>query len=133
MAGADQTRLVGEHDGLCGANPLGVESLADLASLLEVVAVMALVATLVGGVAAFVVRWLRCRGPRRRQLAWFAPAVAAVVAGMATDVGASPAIEVLMAVTIFVALVAGMAWPLLGPLRVRAEVAPSEPGGRSGD
>jgi hypothetical protein len=99
-----------------GDNPLGVDALADAAGALETLATVLLAGTLATGLAAFVARWVRYRGLRRRQLAWFSAGVLALVVGFVTDIGGSELVEVVMALVIFGSLFAGIAWPLLGPL-----------------
>ena len=74
------------------------------------------------GLAAFVTRWVRYRGARRQQMAWFTIGVVVHVTGLATDTsGDSVTVEVLMALAIFGAMLFGIGWPLLGPLGARAE------------
>ena len=46
-----------------------------------------------------------------------------MVVGMVTELGDSVLVEVVTAVVIFGTLLAGMAWPLLGPLGAQAERA----------
>jgi hypothetical protein len=114
-----------EDNPATGTNPLGVDALGGLADALEMVAGALLALTMVGGVAAFVFRWVRYRGARRRQLAWFTAGAATIVVGMVTDFGGSVAVEVATALAIFGTLLGGMAWPLLGPL-ARTVAAESE-------
>jgi hypothetical protein len=99
-----------------GDNPIGVEQLGGLTDLLETVGVVLLALTMGGGLAAFVVRWVRYRGARRRQMAWLTLGVVTMVLGFVTDIGGSELVQVLMALAIFGTLLVGMAWPLLGPL-----------------
>ena len=76
------------------------------------------------GLAAFVTRWVRYRGPRRQQMAWFTIGVVVQVTGLATDTdGDSVTVEVLLATAIFGTMLFGIGWPLLGPLGSRAESA----------
>ena len=85
---------------------------------------MLLAVGLVAGLAAFVIRWIRYRGPRRRQMAWFTIGVVVQVTGLLTDTsGKSVMVEVLMALAIFGAMLWGIGWPLLGPLGSAAEAA----------
>ncbi|RYP80686.1 hypothetical protein EKO23_24480 [Nocardioides guangzhouensis] len=107
-----------------GDNPLGLDAMPGLADVLEVVGLSLLAVTVLAGVAAFVTRWVRYRGPRRRQMAWFSLGVVVQVGGLATDTsGKSLLLEVLLALTIFSGLLWGIGWPLLGPLGDRAEEA----------
>jgi Na+-transporting NADH:ubiquinone oxidoreductase subunit NqrD len=99
-----------------GANPLGVDALGGVTDALELAAAALLALTLAGGVAAFVVRWVRYRGIRRRQLAWFTAGATTMVIGMVTEFGGSVAVEVATALAIFGTLLVGIGWPLLGPL-----------------
>ena len=106
-----------------GPNPLGVHALGGVTDALEMVANVLLVLTLAGSVAAYLVRWFRYRGPRRRQLVWFSAGAVAMVIGMVTELGDSLLVELLSALVIFGTLLGGMAWPLLGPLGAEAERA----------
>jgi len=116
--------LVDEDTPAWGQNPLGLDAAPRLVDALEVVGLGLFAASVVAGLAAFVTRWVRYRGPRRRQMAWFTAGVAVQVSGLATDTsGSNLAVEVLMALAIFSALLWGIGWPLLGPLGVRAEAA----------
>jgi len=115
-----------------GPNPLGIAALGGLTDALEIAAGGLLILTLAGSVAAYGSRWFRYRGPRRRQLAWFSAGVVAMVVGMVTELGDSTLVEVATALMIFGTLLAGMAWPLLGPLGAEAERADLlTPGGRT--
>lgn len=107
---------VDEDNPATGANPLGFDRLEGLASALEIAGALLLLLTTVGGLAAFVVRWVRYRGARRRQLAWFTAGVVTLVIGLVTNIEGSVVVEVAMALAIFSTLLFGMAWPLLGPL-----------------
>jgi hypothetical protein len=105
-----------------GDNPIGLDAAPRLIDALEMVGMVLLVAGVVAGLAAFVTRWVRYRGPRRRQLAWFTTGVVVQVTGLATDTsGDSVTVEVLMALAIFGTMLFGIGWPLLGPLGARAE------------
>ena len=107
-----------------GDNPIGLDVAPRLVDALEVAGMVLLAGGIVLGLAAFVTRWVRYRGPRRRQLAWFTIGVVVQVTGLATDTsGDSVLVEVLMALAIFGALLFGIGWPLLGPLGPRAEAA----------
>jgi hypothetical protein len=99
-----------------GDNPLGIDALADAVGVLETIAMVLLAGTMATGLAALGARWVRYRGLRRRQLAWFSAGVLALVVGFVTDIGGSELVEVVMALVIFGSLFAGIAWPLLGPL-----------------
>jgi hypothetical protein len=118
---------VDEDNPATGTNPVGADALGGLVDALELAGAALLALTMVGGVAAFVVRWVCYRGVRRRQLAWFTAGAAMIVAGLVTDIGGSVAVEVAMAIAIFGTLLVGMAWPLLGPL---GRVPDSAPGPR---
>jgi hypothetical protein len=107
---------VDEDNPATGQNPLGSDALEGLAGALEIAAAVLLFLTVAGGLAAFVVRWVQYRGPRRRQLAWFTAGVATMLIGLVTDNGGSLTVEVATALAIFGTLLFGMAWPLLGPL-----------------
>ena len=111
---------VDEDNPATGANPLGLEDLAGFTSALEILGSVLLAITLVGGIAAFVVRWVRYRGARRRQLAWFTAAVVTLAIGMVTDFGGTVLVEVATALAVFGTLLVGMGWPLLGPLGRKA-------------
>lgn len=111
---------VDEDNPATGTNPLGLEDLGGLTDSLEIVGAVCLAITLVGGIAAFVVRWVRYRGARRRQLAWFTAGVATLAIGMVTDLGGTVLVEVATALAIFGTLLVGMGWPLLGPLGSKA-------------
>jgi hypothetical protein len=111
---------VDEDNPATGVNRLGVESLGDLTSALEVVGGVLLAVTLAGGIAAFVVRWIRYRGARRSQLACFTAGVVTLAIGMVTDFGGTVVVEVATALAIFGTLLVGMGWPLLGPLGRKA-------------
>ncbi|MBA2956156.1 hypothetical protein GON03_17585 [Nocardioides sp. MAH-18] len=106
-----------------GPNPLGVDALAGATDLLEIVGAVLLALTLAGSVAAYGIRWFRYRGPRRRQLAWFSAGALTMVVGMLIELGNSLLVEVLSALVIFGTLLGGMAWPLLGPLGAKADLA----------
>jgi hypothetical protein len=114
---------VDEDNPAWGDNPIGSASLGGVVDALEVLGLLCLGVGVLTGLAAFVVRWVRYRGARRRQLWWFTLAVVVLVAGLITDVGGSVAVEVAMAVAIFGSLFVGMGWPLLGPLGKAAEAA----------
>jgi hypothetical protein len=105
-----------------GQNPLGLEAASGLVDALEVAGMLLLAASMLAGLAAYVTRWVRYRGARRRQLAWFGVAVAVQVVGLVVDTnGKSVVLEVALALTIFGGLLWGIGWPLLGPLGDRAE------------
>jgi hypothetical protein len=107
-----------------GDNPIGLDAAPGLVDALEVVGMVLLAAGVLSGLAAFVTRWVRYRGPRRQQMAWFTIGVAVQVTGLATDTsGDSVTVEVLMATAIFGSMLFGIGWPLLGPLGARAEAA----------
>ena len=107
-----------------GDNPIGLDAAPALVDALEVVAAVLLVAGVVLGLAAFVTRWVRYRGPRRQQMAWFTIGVAVQVTGLATDTsGGSVTVEALRASAIFGSMLFAIGWPLLGPLGGRAEAA----------
>ena len=107
-----------------GNNPLGLDAAPRLVDLLEIAGLMLMAACIVAGLVAFTVRWVRYRGPRRRQMGWFSLGVAVQVAGLAIDTsGKSVLLEVLLALTIFSGLLWGIGWPLLGPLGDRADEA----------
>jgi hypothetical protein len=108
--------LVDEDVPAWGDNPLGVEALSGLVSALEGAGLALGLVTLLGGLAAFAVRWIRYRGPRRRQLAWFSVGVSTMLLGLITEFGGSVLVEVATALAIFGTLLVGMGWPLLGPL-----------------
>jgi hypothetical protein len=100
-----------------GDNPIGLDAAPRLIDALEAVGVALLVGSMVLGLAAFVTRWVRYRGPRRQQMAWFTIGVVVQVTGLATDTsGDSVTVEVLVALAIFGAMLFGIGWPLLGPL-----------------
>jgi hypothetical protein len=124
---------VDEDNPATGTNPLGLEDLGGFTSTLEIVGSVLLAITLVGGIAAFVVRWVRYRGARRRQLAWFTAGVVTLVIGMVTEFGGTVLIEVATALAIFGTLLVGMGWPLLGPLGRRALAEEENPGGPATD
>ena len=124
---------VDEDNPATGANPLGLEDLGGLTSTLEIVGSVLLAITLVGGIAAFVVRWVRYRGARRSQLAWFTAGVATLAIGMVTDFGGTVVVEVATALAIFGTLLVGMGWPLLGPLGRKALAEEQNPGERAID
>ena len=107
-----------------GENPIGLNALPGLVDTLEVIGMALLAVGVVTGLAAFVTRWVRYRGPRRRQLAWFTVGVVVQVTGLLTDTnGKSVVVEVVMALAIFVAMLWGIGWPLLGPLGSAAEAS----------
>jgi hypothetical protein len=115
-----------------GDNPIGIPALSgSVATAVEMISLVLLATGLVLGVAAFVSRWVRYRGPRRRQMAWFSLGVVVLVAGMVTDLGGTVAVEVASALVIFGGLLVGMGRPLLGPLATAVEAA--EAGGRTVD
>jgi hypothetical protein len=66
----------------------------------------------VGALVAFLARLVRSRGVVRRQLLWFLPGLAPMIAGLVTDDALPGALS---AAIIFAALYGGMAWALLGP------------------
>jgi hypothetical protein len=107
-----------------GDNPIGLEAAPRFIDALELIGVVLLAVGIVFGLAAFVTRWVRYRGARRQQMAWFTIGVVVHTAGLATDTsGDSVAVEVLMALAIFGTMLFGIGWPLLGPLGSRAEAA----------
>ena len=107
-----------------GDNPIGLDAAPGLVDALEMVGLMLFAGGMLLGLAAFVTRWVRYRGPRRRQMAWFTIGVVVMVTGLATDTsGDSVAVEVLVATAIFGTMLFGIGWPLLGPLGARAEAA----------
>jgi hypothetical protein len=107
-----------------GDNPIGLDAAPRLVDALELVGLVMLAGGMVLGLAAFVLRWVRYRGPRRRQMAWFTIAVVVHVAGLSTDTsGDSVTVEVLLATAIFGTMLFGIGWPLLGPLGSLAESA----------
>ena len=114
--------LVDEDVPAWGDNPIGLDSVPRLVDALEMVGFVLLAGGIVLGLAAFVTRWVRYRGARRQQMAWFTIGVVVQVTGLATDTsGDSVTVEVLMALAIFGAMLFGIGWPLLGPLGARAE------------
>lgn len=114
---------VDEDNPAWGDNPIGLAVLDDIGDTVELVGGVLLALGLATGLAAFASRWVRYRGPRRRQMAWFTLGVAVMVAGLLTEFGGSVAVEVTTAVAIFGSLFVGMGWPLLGPLGRAAEDA----------
>ena len=107
-----------------GDNPIGLDAAPRLVDALEVAGVVLLVGGVLLGLAAFVIRWVRYRGARQQQMAWFTIGVVVQVTGLSTDTsGGSVTVEVLMALAIFSAMLFGIGWPLLGPLGARAEAA----------
>jgi hypothetical protein len=107
-----------------GDNPIGLDAAPGLVDALEVVGVALLAGGILLGLAAFVTRWVRYRGLRRQQMAWFTIGVAVQVTGLATDTsGDSVTVEVVMATAIFGSMLFAIGWPLLGPLGGRAEAA----------
>ena len=100
-----------------GENPIGLHAVPGLMDALETAGMALLAVSLVAGLAAFVIRWLRYRGPRRQQMAWFTIGVVVQVTGLLTDNSGKPVVvEVLTALAIFAAMLWGIGWPLLGPL-----------------
>ncbi len=115
-----------------GENPIGLHALPGLMDALEVAGMALLAVSLVAGLAAFVIRWLRYRGPRRRQMAWFTIGVVVQVTGLLTDTsGKSVMVEVLTALAIFAAMLWGIGWPLLGPLGSAADAPDPVTGARA--
>jgi hypothetical protein len=107
-----------------GDNPIGLDAAPGLVDALEVVGVALLAGGILLGLAAFVTRWVRYRGLRRQQMAWFTIGVGVQVTGLATDTGGgSVTVGVLMATAIFGSMLFAIGWPLLGPLGGRAEAA----------
>ena len=107
-----------------GDNPIGLDAAPRLVDALETVGLALLAGGMLVGLGAFVTRWVRYRGPRRQQMAWFTIGVVVQVAGLATDTdGDSVTVEVLLATSIFGTMLFGIGWPLLGPLGSRAESA----------
>ena len=116
--------LVDEDVPAWGDNPIGLDAAPRLVDALEAVGIVLLLGGMVLGLAAFVTRWVRYRGARRQQMAWFTIGVVVHVAGLSTDTsGDSVTVEVLMALAIFSAMLFGIGWPLLGPLGARAEAS----------
>ena len=116
--------LVDEDVPAWGDNPIGLDAAPRLIDALEAVGIVLLVGGMVLGLAAFVTRWVRYRGARRQQMAWFTIGVVVHVAGVTTDTsGDSVTVEVLMALAIFSTMLFGIGWPLLGPLGARAEAS----------
>lgn len=108
-----------------GDNPIGLESLPRVPDALELAGGVLLAITLLGGLSAFVSRWIRYRGVRRRQMTWLTLGATTMLVGITVDVGGSELFQVLLALAIFGTLLAGMAWPLLGPLGRAAEHEPA--------
>ena len=107
-----------------GDNPIGLDAAPRFIDALELIGVVLLAVGIVFGLAAFVIRWVRYRGARRQQMAWFTIGVVVHTAGLSTDTrGDSVTVEVLMALAIFGTMLFGIGWPLLGPLGARAEAA----------
>jgi hypothetical protein len=98
-----------------GNNPLGVEALDGVTDMLEVAGLVLVLGSVLMAVAAVVVRLVRYRGARRRQMWWFLGAIGPLVVGLAFDPGSSPAAQTVAALVIFGALLGGMGWALLGP------------------
>ncbi len=116
--------LVDEDVPSWGDNPIGLDAAPRLVDALETVGLALLAGGMLVGLGAFVTRWVRYRGPRRQQMAWFTIGVVVQVAGLATDTdGDSVTVEVLLATSIFGSMLFGIGWPLLGPLGARAEAA----------
>ena len=116
--------LVDEDVPSWGDNPIGLDAAPRLVDALEMVGLALLAGGMLVGLGAFVTRWVRYRGPRRQQMAWFTIGVVVQVAGLATDTdGDSVTVEVLLATAIFGTMLFGIGWPLLGPLGSRAESA----------
>jgi uncharacterized membrane protein YhaH (DUF805 family) len=97
-----------------GSNPLGVEALDGVTDMLEVAGLVLVLGSVLMAVAAVVVRLVRYRGARRRQMWWFLSGIAPLVVGLAFDPGSSPAAQTVAALVIFGALLGGMGWALLG-------------------
>lgn len=108
-----------------GDNPIGLESLPQVPDALELAGGMLFAITMLGGLSAFVTRWIRYRGLRRRQMAWLTLGATTMLVGIMVDVGGSELFQVLLALAIFGTLLAGMTWPLLGPLGRAAENEPT--------
>jgi hypothetical protein len=94
-----------------GANPFGVGALRAVTDAATAVGLVLLVVTAAGALVAFLVRLVRSRGVVRRQMLWFLPGVAPMIAGLVTDDVLPGALS---AAIIFAALYGGMAWALLG-------------------
>jgi hypothetical protein len=97
-----------------GTNPLGIQRLADAIDIANVGAVIGLLASALGGVAAVISRLVRYRGTQRRQVVWFLAGAVPMLVGLFTDWGASVTAQTISAVVIFGGLIGGMAWALLG-------------------
>ena len=107
-----------------GGQPDRARRRARLVDALEMVGLVLLAGGMLLGLGAFITRWVRYRGPRRRQMAWFTIGVVVLVPGLATDTdGDSVTVEVLLATAIFATMLFGIGWPLLGPLGARADAA----------
>jgi hypothetical protein len=112
---------VDEDNPAWGDNPIGIAALGGIVDSVELVGLIFLAVGLLTGLAAFGTRWVRYRGARRRQMAWFTLGVVVLVAGLVTEFGGSVAVEVATALAIFGSLFVGMGWPILGPLGRAAE------------
>jgi hypothetical protein len=98
-----------------GRNPLGVDALDGVLSAFQIAGLILLLGSLLASVAAAVVRLVRYRGARRRQMWWFLAGAGPLIVGELTDPGSSAAAQVASAAVIFTGLIGGMAWALLGP------------------
>jgi hypothetical protein len=118
---------VDEDNPAWGDNPLGLDALAGVTDMLELVGVVLLLIGVLSGLAGYVTRWVRYRGPRRRQMAWFTVGVVTMVGGLIIDTnGKSVVLEVLLAAAIFGTMLFALGWPLLGPLGRAAEEADAD-------
>jgi hypothetical protein len=96
-----------------GANPFGVPGLGGVSDALQAAGLMALLACLVCGVAAIVVRLVTSTGVPRRRVALFSGLVLPALALVAVDTdGVLPGVAT--AVVVFGLLAVGIGWPLLG-------------------
>ena len=110
-----------------GDNPIGLDALAGVTDTLELVGLVLLAVSVLSGLAAYVTRWVRYRGPRRQQMAWFTIGVVTMAFGLVTDFGGSSVVvEVLRAAVIFGSMFFAISWPLLGPLGRAAEEADAD-------
>ena len=68
-----------------GDNPIGLDAAPRFIDALELIGLGLLAVGIVLGLAAFVTRWVRYRGARRQQMAWFTIGVVVHTAGLSTD------------------------------------------------
>ena len=91
-----------------------------MTDMLQVAGLVLVLGSVLMAATAVMVRLVRYRGARRRQMWWFLGGMTPLVVGLAVDPGSSAAAQTVTALVIFGAMLGGMAWRWYAARRARA-------------